>query len=197
MQSFFDTMPAWARNDGSLHVYALPDESVADRLESLSERLDGVAGLPRMPRAWLHFTVSRLAQFDDLGQANLTRLATAVGEGLSQQRAFDLRVGAPSVSGGSVGCVGEPSAQWDALVASVRSAAAATFPDSPLPPGPHAPHVSLAYATGDVDAAAVASRLAGAPELGVVPIRGIHVVSVTVRPELGTFDWTELANWEF
>ncbi|AQP46506.1 hypothetical protein BW730_02070 [Tessaracoccus aquimaris] len=197
MQSFFDGIDGWDRNDGSLHVYALPDEGVADRLESLSERLDGVPGLPRMPRSWLHFTISRLAQYDDLGQANLTRLADAIGARLSTVGPFDLRVGAPRATDKAVDCTAEPSPEWDALVAAVRGAAVEAFPEDELPAGPHAPHVALAYAVGEVPDADLEARLADAPEVGTVPIRGLHLVSVTMRPEVGTFDWTELANWEF
>lgn len=195
MHSFFDAMTPWPRNDGSLHVYALPDDDVVDRLFAASEPLDGIAALPRMPRAWLHFTVGRLAQFDDLGQAGLTRLADELGGALASIAAFDLQVGPPEVWGQSVNCSAEPSAAWDGLVAAVRAGAAA-FADEPLPPAPHEPHVSLAYATGEVADDVVRARLAGASTVGSVGVQRVHLVSVTVRPEVGTFDWTELANWD-
>ena len=40
----------------------------------------------------------------------------------------------------------------------------------------------------------VAPRLDGAAEIGPTRIDRVHLVSVTVRPERGTFDWIELAN---
>lgn len=195
MHSFFDAMTPWARNDGSLHVYALPDDGVTDALMAASERLDGLAALPRMPRSWLHFTVGRLAQYDDLGQAGLTRLADEIGARIAEVPAFELRLGAPEVWGQSVNCSAEPSGAWDRLVTAVRDAASA-FSDEPLPPAPHCPHVSLAYATGEVADDEVRARLADAPAVGPVAVRAVHLVSVTVRPEVGTFDWTELANWD-
>jgi len=195
MHSFFDAMAPWPHNDGALHVYALPDDDTADRLEDASFRLEGLWSLPRMPRAWLHLTVTRLAQFDDLGQAELTRLCDAIGASLVGLPAFALELGDAQVAPTAVTCTGAPSTGWDGLVAAVRGAAAA-FSDAPLPPAPHAPHVSLAYATGPVDGSAVEARLAGSRPIGIVPVSRVHLVSVTVRPEVGTFDWTELANWD-
>lgn len=193
MRSFFDYMPPWVRNEGSLHVYALPDDRARDRLAEESLRLDGIVGLPRMPEPWLHLTVSRLSQFDDLSHAELTRLAEALGREVEGLGAFDVALGAPAAGEHTVGCSAPSSPQWEALVSGVRRAASDTF-GGELPPPPHAPHASLAYATGDVDDTLVASRLVGAAEIGLVRIDRVHLVSVTVRPDLGTFDWIELAN---
>ncbi|HMQ66010.1 MAG TPA: hypothetical protein PJ992_06940 [Arachnia sp.] len=193
MRSFFDYMPPWVRNEGSLHVYALPDDPARERLAEESLRLDGVVGLPRMPEPWLHLTVSRLSQFDDLSHAELTRLAEALGREVEGLGAFDVALGAPAAGAHTVGCSAPSSPQWEALVSGVRRAASDTF-GGELPPPPHAPHASLAYATGDVDDTLVASRLVGAAEIGLVRIDRVHLVSVTVRPDLGTFDWIELAN---
>lgn len=193
MRSFFDYMPPWVRNEGSLHVYALPDDRARDRLAEESLRLDGIVGLPRMPEPWLHLTVSRLSQFDDLSHAELTRLAEALGREVEGLGAFDVALGAPAAGAHTVGCSAPSSPQWEALVSGVRRAASDTFCGE-LPPPPHAPHASLAYATGDVDDTLVASRLVGAAEIGLVRIDRVHLVSVTVRPDLGTFDWIELAN---
>ena len=193
MRSFFDYMPPWVRNEGSLHVYALPDDRARDRLAEESLRLDGIVGLPRMPEPWLHLTVSRLSQFDDLSHAELTRLAEALGREVEGLGAIDVALGAPAAGAHTVGCSAPSSPQWEALVSGVRRAASDTF-GGELPPPPHAPHASLAYATGDVDDTLVASRLVGAAEIGLVRIDRVHLVSVTVRPDLGTFDWIELAN---
>lgn len=193
MRSFFDHMTPWLRNEGSLHVYALPDDRARERLVEESLRLDDIAALPRMPEPWLHLTVSRLSQFDDLSAAELTRLAEALGREVEGVGAFDVAVGAPAAGEHTVGCSAPSSPQWEALVSGVRRAASDTL-GGELPPPPYAPHTSLAYAIGDVDGALVASRLVGAAEIGPVRIDRVHLVSVTVRPELGTFDWIELAN---
>ena len=194
MQSFFDSMTPWDHNDGSLHVYVLPDDEVADRIEDLQERLAGLPHLPLMPRAWLHFTVNRLAQFDDLSMAELTRLADALTLELAGVGAFDLEVGAPQVHEVAVECVAAAVPGWEALVDAVRRAALGTFGGT-IPDRPYAPHVSLGYATGEVSDDELRARLVGAPALGRVRVGRVHLVSVTVRPEIGTFDFVELANW--
>ena len=56
--------------------------------------------------------------------------------------------------------------------------------------------MSLAYATGPVPHDLLAERLAGLDPLGTIRVDRLHLVSVTVRPERGTFDFTSLANWD-
>ena len=193
MRCFFDHMTPWLRNEGSLHVYALPDDRARARLTEASLRLDGIVGLPRMPEPWQHLTVSRLAQFDDLPSAELTRLAETLGREVEGLGAFDVALGAPALTSDSVGCSAPSIPQWDALVSGVRRAASGCF-GGELPAPPYAPHTSLAYTISDVDDDLVAPRLDGAAEIGPTRIDRVHLVSVTVRPERGTFDWIELAN---
>lgn len=194
MQSFFADMAPWEQPDGSLHLYVLPDDEAADRLEDLQSRLGGMTHLPVVPRALLHFTVSRLAQFDDLSMAELTRLGEAIGVELAGVAAFELEVGAPEVHEVAVECVAESTPGWESLVDGVRRAALATF-GATLPERPYAPHVTLAYATGEVSDEAVRARVRGAAPVGRMRVATVHLVSVTVRPELGWFDFIELANW--
>ncbi|GAA4908011.1 hypothetical protein GCM10025789_29420 [Tessaracoccus lubricantis] len=193
MRSFFEQMTPWTRNDGSLHVYALPADDVRDRLDQAAARLDGVPNLPVMPAAWRHFTVRRLAQFDDLKHADLSRLAQHLTDELDGVKAFELNLGAPQAQPVAVECIAPSTPEWVALVDAVARAAEA-FGGEVLG-APYGPHVSLAYATGDVDEAELIRRLADAPEVGPAVIGSVHLVSVTVRPELGWFDWVELANW--
>lgn len=187
-------MTPWERNDGSLHLYALPDDAVADRLSEAQGRLDGLPNLPLMPRPWLHFTVQRLAQFDDIGQAELSRLCAALGRELDDLAPFDLDLGSPQVHEVAVEVLASPSPGWDALVDAVRRAVVDTFGDA-MPERPYAPHVSLAYATGEVDDETLRSRLADTPAVGRLRVDSVGLMSVTVRPEVGTFDWVELAGW--
>ncbi|MBB1509302.1 MULTISPECIES: 2'-5' RNA ligase family protein [unclassified Tessaracoccus] len=193
MRSFFEQMTPWTQNDGSLHVYALPTDDVQDRLDEAASRLDGLPNLPLMPASWRHFTVRRLAQFDDLKHADLSRLAQHLTDELETVRAFDLNLSAPQPQPVAVECVADSTSAWVSLVEAVGRAAASYGGD--VLGAPYGPHVSLAYATGEVDDAELQRRLEGAPEVGPVRIGSVHLVSVTVRPELGWFDWIELANW--
>lgn len=193
MRSFFDQMTPWAQPHGSLHLYALPDDDAQERLDAAAALLDGVPNLPVCPGTWRHFTVRRLEQFDDLKHVELSRLAECLSHELEHLSPVHLAVGSPQVMDHAVECVAEGNEAWDSLVEAVGRAAAA-FGGEVLEP-PHAPHLSLAYATGEVDDAEVRRRLEDASEIGEVRLGSVHLVSVTVRPELGWFDWVELANW--
>lgn len=194
MRNFFDSTAPWERNDGSLHLYVVPDTALGDRLVEAQARLQGIPDLPTLPRPWLHFTINRLAQFDDIGQRELSRLADALTQRLVDVPAFDLELGEPVVQDTAVEVVAAPTPGWDLLVTAVRDAALDTFGGT-MPDSPHAPHVSLAYATGPVDDGWVREKLAGLRPLGRFQVGAVHLVSVTVRPELGVFDFVELANW--
>lgn len=196
MRSFFDAMTPWPRLEGALHVYAVPDEDTTDRLADLSDLLTGVDGLPRMPLPWLHLTVTRFAQFDGIGSLALQKLSDAIEAELAAVAPFDLDLGAPKRWDHSVNSDAPSTPGWESLVAGVRRAASVLGGEEPLPPAPKAPHVTLAYATGDVDDALVDARLANAAAVGTVRIERVYLCSVTVRPELGSFDWLELANWQ-
>lgn len=196
MHSFFEQMEPWDRNDGSLHLYVLPYPSVGERLVAAQSLFADLDALPPMPEPYLHLTLQRLAQFDDeLKQADLSRLGSALTHALSRTAAFELELGTPRPDETAVVSTAAPSQGWDALHAAVVSGLAQVLPGE-LPAPPHAPHVSLAYAVGEVPDDMVAARLSGAGPIGALHVTEVHLVSVTVRPELGIFDFTHLANWE-
>ncbi|MGO1385045.1 MAG: 2'-5' RNA ligase family protein [Arachnia sp.] len=196
MKNFFSRMEPWRKPEGSLHLYALPDEDERERLFTVQEALSGIDGLPLMPPAYLHCTVTRLAQFDeDVTQVQYTQLGDALQELCTQLSPFSLDFGAPRAGEDAVGCWAAESRSWDALVEGCRRTVFATWGLEPHAP-PVAPHLSLAYARASVDTDLVTARLTAAQPLGAVRVQTLHLVSVTVRPERGTFDFTELANWD-
>lgn len=198
MHSFFATMEPWRRNDGSFHLYALPHETDRERFVAAQALLTGVEHLPLMPAPYLHCTVQRLAQFDDeLTQQQLTHLGGALTRALTEVPAFDLDFEAPSIGPSAVTCEAAPSDAWDRLVAAARNGVVAALGNDPALPGPpHRPHLSLTYSTGAVEDGPVQALIDGAPPVGRVRIDELHLVSVTVRPELGIFDFTSLASWD-
>ncbi|HMR50619.1 MAG TPA: hypothetical protein PKE40_14060 [Arachnia sp.] len=196
MRSFFDAMAPWPQQEGSLHLYVLPDDAARERLRTAQEALAGIAHLPLMPPAYLHFTVQRLTQFDDLPQAELSRVAGHLTTRIDELGRFALHLGAPARHETAIEITAAPSGEWDALVAAVRRGLVDAFPGDDLLPPPHAPHLSLAYATGPASDDAVERALEQVSPIGEVIVDGVQLVSVTVRPELGIFDFTELAGWE-
>jgi len=195
MRSFFEAMAPWPQNEGSLHLYVLPDEATRERLRTAQEALAGIDHLPLMPPAYLHFTLQRLSQFDDLPQAELSRLAEHLTTQIDGLGRFAMHLGGPTLHETAIEITAAPSDEWDALVAAVRRGLGNAFPDDGLLPPPHAPHLSLAYATGPASDELVTEALIGLAPIGEVVVDGLQLVSVTVRPELGIFDFTELAGW--
>ncbi len=196
MKSFFESMEPWRKPEGSLHLYVLPAEEDRDRFFDAQEALSGIDNLPLMPAAYLHCTVARLAQFDeDVTQAQYTQLGDALQELCSGLSPFTLEFGSPQADDLTVACRAAPSKDWDNLVEECRRTVAGTWGSDAFP-SPVEPHLSLAYAKGPVDDALVSSRLAGGQPISAVRVGMLHLVSVTVRPERGTFDFTELSNWD-
>lgn len=196
MENFFERMEPWRTPEGALHLYVLPADDERERFVAAQQSIYGIDHLPLMPEAYLHCTVQRLAQFDDeVSQTDLTALGTAVQNLCSALPAFDLDFGRPVASNVAVACQASHSGGWDRLVAGCRDIVAEAWGITP-PAAPASPHLSLAYASGPVPDAVVAERLAEVEPLGTVRVDALHLVSVTVRPERGTFDFTSLANWD-
>lgn len=196
MKSFFASMEPWRKPEGSLHLYVLPAEEDRERFFEAQEPLASIDNLPLMPASNLHCTVARLAQFDeDVSQAQYTQLGDVLQELCSELDPFTLDFGPPQADALTVACRAADSQGWDSLVEGCRRKVSETWGADAFA-SPAAPHLSLAYANGPVDDALVADRLAHARPIGGVHVSTLHLVSVTVRPERGTFDFTELAKWD-
>lgn len=198
VDDFFKQMAPWRRSSGALHLYVLPHESDLDRFARLQARMRGIEQLPLMPRPYLHCTLQRLAQFDDeVSQQQLSGLGATLTATLEAVPAFTLDFGPPQVFARQVACDAAPHPAWDALLRDVRAALGLALGDEPgLPEPPACPHLTLAYATGAVRDDVVLQALGDAPAVGPVLVDAVHLVSVTVRPEVGVFDFTHLANWD-
>lgn len=196
MKSFFESMKPWRKPEGSLHLYLLPKEEDKERFMEVQDLLRGIEHLPLMPAAYLHCTVARLAQFDeDVTQAEYTSLGDDLEELCSGLSPVTLQFHAPLSDDLTVACLAAPSWEWKNLARGCQKTVAESWGMDTFPP-PATPHVSLAYAMGSVDEALVAARLAESQPLGAMSLSTLHLVSVTVRPQRGTFDFTELANWD-
>jgi 2'-5' RNA ligase len=138
-----------------------------------------LADLPALDliwQEWLHLTVQGIAFTDELDPGQADQLAAAVRDELAVQPSREFRLAPPLI--GSDG-VYLPAAEPQPLAAVRESVAAAVgrmlAPRSlyALPGqggGEFVPHVSIAYANGEVPREAVMDRL-----------RGVDVPSVTVR----------------
>lgn len=196
MESFFERMEPWRKPEGSLHLYIVFSDDELERFAPARQALASIDHLPLMPEPYLHATVQRLTQFDDeVSQPDLSALGSAMEDLCSGLAPFTLEFGRPEVGDVAVVSYASPSSEWDELVQGCRSVVTDVW-GTPPPSAPAGPHLSLAYANGAVADHVVADRLAGVGPLGSVRVATVHLVSVTMRPERGTFDFTSLANWD-
>lgn len=139
MHNFFSEVAGWPRLEGALHLYALPNAEFAERAAEASSRLAGIANLPLMPSAYFHFTLQRLAQFDDLlSAAQLSDLGERLNQVADTTSSFVLDFGQLESTSNSVVSWARPNETWDRLLVAIRDALSAVSSD-PLPIGPPGP----------------------------------------------------------
>lgn len=196
MDSFFERMEPWRKSEGSLHLYVLPAEDERELFFNVQQSLAGIENLPLMPAAYLHATLLRLAQFDeDVSQKEYSRLGREIDEFCATLEPFDLDFGPPVADDVALCCWATATPAWEQLTQGCRATVERAWGVEPFA-SPAVPHVSLAYAKGMVNGDLVAATLEGVASPGRIRVDKVHLVSVTARPERGTFDFTELANWD-
>ncbi len=180
---------------GSLQLIAtLPAETV-DRLDSLLPQLAS-KHLRAMPLGYLHLPLQRLGDFDsDLTQADYTALGTALNQAYADRQAFSLAFSQPQLVDVGVAVTAEATPEWHNLIAATRRALTQTR-KTPLPEAAGSPRIMLLHAIGEIDEAAAAAALQASPALGPVTVAEVALVSMSARPELGTFDYHILANFK-
>lgn len=189
MKSFFDSM-TWPRSAGRLHVYAFANPAVARMADAYHEVIDR-PGLPRQPDEFLHVTIEQIQRYaDDLPAEQIAALVAALAKHIAAVPAFDLTIGPALLTYSAVGFDAVPDEPWAQLRQAVRTAAVETFGDDGVKPmhGPGAPHITLAYATREVefDSLTLLKVRAGRATL---PVNEVHLVAVTQNPATGVYSW--------
>lgn len=116
---------------------------------------------PRCRRPSCTSPSSGFASSTTCRRLSFSTLARHLTEHLDDVASFTLHLGAPTLQETAIEVTATPLSGWDALVAAAREGIRTTFPgDDSLPP-PHAPHLSLAYATGPAPDEVVRQRLGG------------------------------------
>jgi hypothetical protein len=195
MKSFFESM-TWPRSRGRLHVYALANAPVAAMARAYHEVLAdrGVtANLPRQPDEFLHVTIEQIQRYvDDMTADELGTLTAALTEHIGAVPAFDLTVGPIGVEHHAIGLDAVPDEPWQRLRQAVRAAAVEALGEDAVKPmhGPGAPHVSVSYATGEVDIMPhLRDLLRVRPGRATLPVDEVHLVAVEQDPAAGVYSW--------
>jgi hypothetical protein len=197
MESFFTRSPEarWPKA-GRLHIYALPrDDGVATMTAAYQDLLAarGLINLSRQPGRWLHLSVERFNRYlDELTDAQLAALTTALRRHVASVPAFTLQIGPALVAAHTITLDAVPDQPWRDLRSAVRQAAVeALGPDAIDPMAGHGrPHMSVSYATGHVDIE---------PHLGALnhvragratfPVTTAHLLAVHQHADTGTYTW--------
>lgn len=177
MRDFFATSPEpWSNPDGQLHIYALPEPDLAERIAPYCQVLAADRSVALQPTGSLHMTVQRLAFPGQCEQADATpRLVAALRARTKDADPLRFHLGEPDVTEDSVILRGREVDEFDRLTSRVREAVEEVLGPLELhfDPPAEGPHVTVAYGV----AAGDSSRLARA--LG----------NVTAQMPGGTFDY--------
>ncbi len=201
MRSLFNLpVTDWPQDHNALHVYALPDFD-ATILAPIQNAIRDTGVCSVQPTEFLHATVTRIPAFlDTTAIETLRELQSALDETAGNLAPFDIPLTGPYVSPDSVELAGERSLEWDRLVDSVRACVAGVLGGVEMPPGPHAPHVSLGYGTRDVDSKPLIAELARLaagrePQLTVpMHIADVQLLAVHQDAIAGIYTWDMIST---
>jgi hypothetical protein len=192
MKSFFEAM-TWPRSRGRLHVYAFgnaPVVAMADAYhQALGER--GAAGLRRQPAEFLHVTIEQIQRYeDDLTDDQLQDLSAALAKQVAAVPAFDLTVGPAWMAQSAIGLDAVPDEPWRQLRRAVRDAAVRALGDDAVKPmdSPGAPHLTISYATEEVDVEPQVLHRVRAGR-ATLPVNEVYLVAVDQDPVAGVYSW--------
>lgn len=146
--------------------------ALAPLLSGCAAALTG-SGLVQVPPDRVHLPLLRIGAVDDLTAAQLDRIEWATREWAGEQHQFRLGVGPPALGPGGVRLCVSP---WDELLELRNGLRRATRDVLGLRPWlreliPFRPHVPIAYAPVELDAAPLRERLAGLAEHRPVALR--------------------------
>ncbi|WP_433604876.1 2'-5' RNA ligase family protein [Prescottella agglutinans] len=204
MRSLFDlSLTDWPQDHNALHVYALPDFDTTV-LAPIQNAIRDTAVCSVQPTKFLHATVTRVPAFlDTTPTETLRELQAGLDETVAKVAPFTVELAGPHVSPDSVELGGQRSPEWDRLVESVRSCAAAVLGGVEMPPEPSAPHVSLGYGTREVASepliAELACLAAGREPQLVLPMRITDVQLLAVHQDAvaGIYTWDTISSHVF
>lgn len=203
MRDFFAT-PAcdWRRDDGSLHLYVVPDVAQRAELAGLQDRLSWPRGQARQPAEFLHATVLRLPWFrDELSPQELASIQHTVGRAAAGVPAFELDFDTLDLLEFGVVVSASPTPGWDLLVNTLEESLRAREGNKDAAQSlwmgrPFGPHASLSYGredapdgelTGVVNTLSVRQRWA---------VRRVELLSVSMHKGEGTFSWVPISSHE-
>lgn len=164
VSSFFaGTVDDWSDPSGQLHAYLVPEDVVLEWLQEPVRALEPLSFLATQPRRALHATVLRFPfLIRDLPEDGLARLSAASAQRCLTVGPLLLDFDEPHPTADSVLLRAEPTSAWSRLVDAARAAAVeALGEEARRYAPPPAPHLTLAYATGEGEDSEIVAALDG------------------------------------
>lgn len=197
---FFDQPAAsWRSDKGCLHLYVQPaaDAPILGDFARMAAQLSGISGLGIQPVEYMHLTLQRFDAFThDLSDERWRRLLRILPEVLRAHSPFAVTFAPPGPNSHAVEAVGQPSPEWESLLADVRAAVADCGLARALTAPPSAPHYTVAYSidrTVDAEAESALAPVATATKLA---IEQVMLVAVDQDPDAGSFSFERLYEWK-
>lgn len=195
---FAITIDDWHDPAGALHAYLVPNAEERARLAPARSAAREVPFLAVQPEAGLHATIVRLPPLvSELDSDDLPGINARATESGRQLGSLTIEFGGPQVTADSLLVSARGDERWDALVELVRGAVRpASSGNVDRYPSPRAPHITIAYATGDGEDALIRRALAATPgaeaELGAITFEHIAWCAVHQNREVGTYTFEVL-----
>lgn len=156
----------------------------------------GLRGIDLVPERWLHLTMQGIAFAEEIAPATVAEIGEVARDLLAGVPSVDAVVGRPQVHRGGVICDVTPTTRLAAIRGQVRRAIGIVLGPNRVPgdEGSFWPHVSLAYAAGDVPAAGVIDALASVGPVVEPHVRIRSVDIIRLRRDGHCYVWTPLVR---
>ena len=178
--------PEWTPERTCLYWYlTFREDEIADAVgDAVLQTVRRTSWLDAVPTRWCHVTVADVGFTDELTPSDVERVTAAVAEALDGEEHLQLTLGPMLTYASAVVLAAAPLDRLRAVKDHVRRATSAVLGAR------HAdfhrqvfwPHLSLAYANRDVDAATTADLRDGLPRVRVhLPVAALTLAAVTRR----------------
>ncbi len=197
LQNHWVDMPEWqpGRELWAFYLTFADAGALHARVDRDQAALSGVAGLAPISRDCLHLTVQGVTFRDLVPDAQIERLAEAVGAVVARRRLPTLHAGPATDDIDAVVLPVFPVEEIVALRDLVQVATAELLGPSQIyqfPPsaGGFVPHVSIAYASRDIPGPVLAAGLEGTDQ-GLTALEVRHLSLVALRRADQTWSWEQ------
>ena len=179
MRDFFAAVGnRWPAKTDHYHWLVLPEPRLIRQYIRQYRDAASRPGLAFVRSAWSHITVQHLAPVSQLPWDEVTRITQIVRRQCACIEPFQVTAGPPRIDPGGIICpVGGPRLQdlWDTVVDAGLKITGNRFE---VRPDPYIPHLTLAYAYGDVDDERTLRHLAGLPAATLdIPVTKVSLVA--------------------